>query len=315
MQHLSRWKPYLRIVILVTILVFLGKTLQEHAQEVVAIRISGQGWTYLAIAFCITLLAHIWIGWVWGLILRELEQPVGSIWAVQVYLKTNIAKYLPSNLLHFYGRVLAATATGVTLGAATVSLLLESLLLAAAGLTTALLTSVWKGWTLQFLCLAAVLIAVHPQVLNRVVQSLRRLKRNPSTAKTTTFKIKRYPIWPLFGELGFLALRGAGFVLTVATLTPTAFGMIPPLIGAFSLGWLLGFITPGIPGGVGIFEVTVITLLGQISDSETGRMLSPGLILSAVALYRLVNTLAEALGAGLAWLYEHRTGRSGDGGT
>lgn len=313
MQQLSRWKPYLRIIILVAIVVFLSKTLEKHAQEVAAIRISEQGWVSLAIAFVVTLFAHIWIGWVWGWILQELGQPVKGVWAVQVYLKTNVAKYLPSNVLHFYGRTLAATAAGVTLGAATLSVLLESLLLAAAGLITALASNAWEGWIVQLLSLATVLIAVHPRVLNWVIQSVRRFKPNRIVAQGS-FKLKRYPIRPLVGELSFLALRGAGFVLTVAALTPVTPGMIPLLVGAFSLGWLLGFVTPGVPGGLGIFEVTVITLLGQASTSETAKILSPGLVLSAVALYRLVNTLAESIGAGLAWLYE-RIGRSGDGGT
>lgn len=303
-QLWPRFKPYVHLVIIVATLVFLGITLKDHWREVVAIRIHQQGWAYLAIAAGITLLSHAWAGWVWGGILRELHQPVSGAWAIRAYLITNTAKYLPSNLLHFYGRTLAATKVGVTLGAAVLSVLLEPLLMAAAALILILITSQQEGWELQILGLAVVLTAIHPRMLNPAIQAFNRLKnKKQNTQIEPTLKIRYYPLWPLLGELGFLGLRGSGFILTVTAMTPVAPQIIPMLIGAFSLAWLLGFITPGAAGGIGIFEVTVISLLSNSSTAQAGQI-SPGIILGAVALYRLLNTLAEAVGAGLAWLYE-----------
>jgi glycosyltransferase 2 family protein len=65
-------------------------------------------------------------------------------------------------------------------------------------------------------------------------------------------------------------------------------------VSLFSLAWLAGLVIPGAPGGLGVFEAIAVTLLQDA--------LSAGIILSAVALYRLVGTSAEALGAGLAVL-------------
>lgn len=305
MQQWRQLKPYLHVVILVAILVFLGITLKDHWREVAAIRIDLRGWVYLAIAFGVTLLGHVWAGWVWGWILRELNQRVSRAWAVRAYLITNLAKYLPSNLLHFYGRTLAATRIGIPLGAAVLSVLLEPLLMAAAALILLLISSRQEGWELQALGLVVVLTMIHPRILNPVIQFLNRLKyqkQNPTWIEPATLKIKYYPLWPLLGELGFLGLRGAGFILTVAALVPITPQMMPTLTGAFSLSWLLGFITPGVPGGLGIFEVTIISLLSN--SSTASQSLSPGLALGAVALYRFHSTLAEAIGAGLAWIYE-----------
>jgi len=72
---------------------------------------------------------------------------------------------------------------------------------------------------------------------------------------------------------------------------------IPLLLGAFSFAWLLGLIVPGAPGGLGVFEATAITFESKLFS---------GLVISAIALYRLV-ILAEAAGAGLAWLNENIT--------
>jgi hypothetical protein len=53
-------------------------------------------------------------------------------------------------------------------------------------------------------------------------------------------------------------------------------------------------IIPGAPGGIGVFESIAVALLaGELTAS---------VILSAVAIYRLINTLGEAIAAGLAQL-------------
>jgi uncharacterized membrane protein YbhN (UPF0104 family) len=90
-----------------------------------------------------------------------------------------------------------------------------------------------------------------------------------------------------------------GFLVTFLAIHAIEPGQIPLLISVFSLAWLLGLVIPGAPGGIGVFEATAIALLDQT--------ISPAVLLSVVALYRLISILAEAAGAGLAWLDEQRT--------
>jgi uncharacterized membrane protein YbhN (UPF0104 family) len=141
----SSIKPYLRWVILGGTLFFLLKAFKDHSSEVAAIRIDAAGWLTLFAAFSITLLAHIWAGFVWGWILQSFKQPVQYRWVLEVYLKTNVAKYLPGNVWHYYGRIWAVTKAGGSLGAATISVLLEPLLMAAAALLITL-TGSQLGW-------------------------------------------------------------------------------------------------------------------------------------------------------------------------
>ena len=74
------------------------------------------------------MLAHIWAGWVWSWIIKEFDRNPSSIKLIQAYLKTNIAKYLPGNVGHYIGRIMAAKDLRVSTSAATVSVLLEPLL-------------------------------------------------------------------------------------------------------------------------------------------------------------------------------------------
>lgn len=298
-QVASRLKPYLRWIILGGTLFFLVQAFKTHWREVVAIRISGFGWAYLALALAVTLLAHVWSGWVWGWIIKEFNQPVRRWWSIRVYLKTNIAKYLPGNVWHFYGRVLAGKWEGIPIEIATLSVLMEPLLMAAAALLFALITGLGINRGLEILSLAAVLMSVHPRILNPLLQYLRKVKakaKGTSQEENQTLRVKRYPLRPLIGELCFLGLRGTGFLLTMLALGSFTPAQIPLLLSAFSLSWLLGLVVPGAPGGLGVFEATAITLLdGNFSSA---------FVLSTVALYRFVSIMAEVSGAFVVWVGE-----------
>lgn len=301
-----RPKDFFRWIIFSGAVFFLAQAVRRHWAEVAQLRIEAAGWGLLAIALLITLLAHLWTGWVWGWILGDLAQPVPALWATRTYLKTNIAKYLPGNVWHLYGRVVASQECGIPLGAATLSVLLEPLLMAAAALMLGLVGIRQANWSVQVLSLVVVLAGMHPRVLNPVLGVLRRLKdRSKKTTDPATdssdskpsgsqpWQLKRYPLRPLLGEIGFVVLRGLGFVAIALALQPVLPAQWLPLMSGFSFAWLLGLVMPGAPGGIGVFEATAIALLSN--------QLAPAVLLSVVALYRLISTLAEAIGAALAW--------------
>jgi hypothetical protein len=292
------FKHCLRFFILGSVLFFLMATVRENWQQVIAIRFNHWGWLKLAIATIVTLLAHVWSGWVWGWILAQLNHPVKSGWAIRVYLKTNIAKYLPGNMWHFYGRINAARQQQIPLDCATLSVLLETLLMMAAGLGIAL---AYPGgnWQSKLIFLGAIAVGVHPRSLNLALRLFNRLKlKETPTARSPALTVKHYPLKPTLGELMFLGLRGTGFLWVMLALTPIDLTQVLLIFSAFSWAWLFGIIIPGAPGGIGIFESTAIALL---ADPFT-----PGIVLGSVALYRLINTLAEAIGALLAWSYDQK---------
>ena len=290
-------KPYLRWIILGVTLFFLAKTLKDNWEQVLQIRISDSGWVSLGTAFIITIMAHLWSGWIWFWILKEFNQSVNLWWAIRVYLVTNIAKYLPGNIWHFYGRITETKKAGVPVEIAILSVLIEPLLMAAAALGVASFGSSQESWSLQFLCFFAVLSIVHPRILNPVIKYLVKIKlkvKKSDLEPTTELKLERYPIKPFVGEICFVLLRGSGFLLTMFAFNSIEFNQILLIFSVFSLAWLLGLVVPGAPGGVGVFEATALALLEP--------KFSPGIVLSAVAFYRLISVLAETFAAGLVWL-------------
>ena len=320
----SPLQPYLRYLILGGTFLFIAKAFVTHWREVANIQIRAESFPLLAIALGVTLLSLIFVGWVWMLILREFRQRVNATWAIQVFLKTNIAKYLPGNIWHFWGRILEAKKAGLSPKVATLSVLLEPLLMASAGVLIGLLCFDKFNLWLRLVGCAAILTAIHPKILNPIVLFVERLKlekkgenskdeevagdrlisRLESSSNLTkitssvksnrqiNLPIKRYPLVPLIGQICFIGLRGSGFLLTVTALNPVNFNDIPNLFGAFCFAFVVGLVVPGAPGGMGVFEATAIALL---SDRY-----STGIILSSVALYRIISILADVSGAGLA---------------
>ncbi len=299
---LAQIKPYLRWFILGGVLFFLLKTVKDRFAEVAVVRVDGQGWLILAIALTITIMAHVWSGWVWTWILAIFKQPLGVKEGIRVYLLTNIAKYSPGNIWHFYGRITTVVNQGGSRSAATLSVLLEPLLMAAAALLIGIISSSLDGakvdaravW-LQLASLTAVLIGIQPRILNALLHRLSRSKNKADTMTTASFpsaaeavKLTKYPLFPFLGEIGFVIFRGIGFILTFVALQSVTWQQIPHLFTAFSFAWLLGLVVPGAPGGLGVFEVTAY---GLLDDSQFPTEIA------AVALYRLISILAEAIAA------------------
>jgi len=321
---IRKLKPYLRWVILGLTFFFIAATLRQHWQDVLALRLREGGLRSLVAGFAVTLIAHVWSGAVWGGLLRSCGQKQPNRWAIATYLRTNLAKYLPGNIWHFYSRLQASRTVGIPTDSALLSIVLEPLLMAAAALFLACLTYRFSPW--QDLVLIAILIGIHPRFLNPLLQKTARgkmkaLRRGAAimasqstspqaagaaqaaqadsshTAAETeahpeSLQLNGYPLLPLLGELLFVALRGGGFLLAVLALSALPRAALPILISAFSIAWVMGLVIPGAPGGIGVFEAVAIALLQEQLPAEQ--------VLGAVACYRLISTLAEVAGAGLA---------------
>ena len=301
---LARIKPYLRWFILGGTLFFLLKTFKDRYAEISHITINSQSWLILAVALICTFWAHIWSGWVWTWILAIFQQSLGLFKGIRVYLITNIAKYLPGNVWHFYGRISAIRKRGGSMSAAALSVVLEPLLLVAAALLIAIASTLLGVVDAEFsffillgqiITLAIVLLGIHPRILNPLLHRLSKSKGDVEVAQKV--KLTTYPLVPFLGEMGFVLFRGTGFLFTIMAFQTISLAQIPILLSVFSIAWLLGLVVPGAPGGVGVFEATAIALLPQ-------NVFPQATVLLVVAFYRVISILAEAIAALVAWLWE-----------
>lgn len=253
----------------------------------------------LCLSLFFNLFAHIFSAWVWTWILAIFQAKLKGFKAIKVYLITNISKYLPGNIWHFVGRVKAIQNEGDSLALATVSVILEPLLMAVAAFLITIF-SVSFGiirvnfslliFTIQCIIIFLVLMGIHPKIINHILTKLAKGKGSKNIVNLT-----QYPLLPLLGELGFLLLRGIAFLLIINAFIPLKISLILPVLSTFSFAWLLGLIVPGAPGGIGVFEATAIATLNPT-------FFPPQNVLIVVALFRLISILAELISAGIAFI-------------
>ena len=71
--------------------------------------------------------------------------------------------------------------------------------------------------------------------------------------------------------------------------------LVPQIIGLFVLSWVIGFVMPGAPGGLGIREVILIMFLGDA--------LSQSILLSSTIIHRVVCISGDILAYVMSLIY------------
>lgn len=271
-------------------LAYLGVALSEieaarFAQHLTAEALGIAGVAALLYGAGLYLLAQAWT-----VCLQSFARnPVTPHAALRLYAFATFAKYLPGNIFHYAGRQIAAARLGYGQKAPAQATLVEILgHLAAVGLLLlALLPFALDGlagllalagdqirpWVLAgTLLLLAVLFGlwrsawVHsllPPVNARLVARLGGLQ---------------------IGFFGLTALLGLWLALPVLNLPAEA---LPLLVFVYLAAWLIGFVTPGAPGGLGVREACLLAGLSGLAPAEA--------VLAYAAVTRGAFLVGEAL--------------------
>ncbi|MGP0128685.1 MAG: lysylphosphatidylglycerol synthase transmembrane domain-containing protein [cyanobacterium endosymbiont of Rhopalodia musculus] len=294
-------KKYLKWFIFGMSLLFIVNTFQNNWSTIIKITLNKKSFYLLTLAFLVTFFSHIWSALVWVKLLQMLKHPIKKTWGLKVYLTTNISKYIPGNIGHFYGRILAISQQGISLKIASFSVLLEPLFMANSALIITLLShlirtdkTTYNFWLfiINILTMLIGLLAIHPFFVNKILFYLKEIKQE-NVQKN--IYLEQYPKIILLGEMVFILLRGLGFILTWIAFIPISTFQFFLLLNAFSFAWLLGLVIPGAPSGIGVFEATIIILLKTENFPIQ-------IVFSTITIFRLISILAEVTGAGLGLL-------------
>lgn len=198
------------------------------------------------------------------------------------------ARYVPGSVWYAMSRGAMLRATGVGLGALTVTAVLESVftVLVSLGLGGGLLAVAGRLPGRQLTGVAWVLVlavVTAPPVLNRLLGWAAR--RRGTTAPRLSWS----------DHTALIAWMAAFWTLSAATFTVylLAFGLdlpAPPVVaGVFLVAWAVGFLTPIAPQGAGAFEVVFVAMLVGGAD---------GSLIVVVAAFRALIGLRDAVAFG-----------------
>jgi glycosyltransferase 2 family protein len=187
---------------------------------------------------------------------------------------SELGKYLPGGVWHFAGR--AAYYRGAKLSTVNVTraLVFENVsLITSAALSASILLILYP---VMPVITKLVVISVLLLIWLSILWIMQRHYEGIKFARIVSMFFLQCGIWLAF-SLSFM------FVLPTMAVQDNLF----LAVGAFPFGWLVGFLTPFAPGGIGTREITLVALLLPI--------LSPEAILVFVAFHRLLWVILELL--------------------
>lgn len=245
------------------------------------------------------------LAWTW--LLRALGQPVRFAITGPILAATQFGKYLPGNVAHHLGRVAMSKLHGLSVSRILLSMGYETLFVLLACSHVSALTLLWAppaaladwplaGWRVPLIIavsLSALLVMVAaPHLAGWLAR--RRSANEPVDPDMPAIR----PGWGVAGAcylvyvLNFV-LVGIGLWLVALSMPASTVGAAGPVffIGAFAASWVLGFLAPGAPAGLGVREALLAVWFGGV--------LAPADAVALIVMLRIATTLGDLLN--FAW--------------
>ncbi len=238
----------------------------------------------------------------WRALLADLgsQLPVGP--AMRVLFTGQLGKYVPGSIWPFVAQMELAkkyhvprrrTATASVLGM--IFTLAVGLVVAAATLPLAATAAARTYWPALAL-VPLLLILLYPRVLNPLLNTALRLVRQQPLERPLSLRGTAVAFgWTL---AAWMCFGGHSLLLTVGAGASAGLRVVPVAVGAYALGWSVGFLFVVAPAGAGAREAGIIAGLSPV--------LPAGSALVVALVSRLVMTLGDLLSAGLAVLVYRR---------
>lgn len=221
-----------------------------------------------------------------------------------IWNKSNLMKYIPGNVFQYIGRNELAIIENVNHADVALATVMD-VLLNLAGFFLAACITYFSGIKIGLAIIGQqkkyIIVVVVMIILILVFAFLVRKKiSNFWNSIKLLFKVKNVMYLCLL--ILFYALvaiyTGTIYILILTYIMGINVEImhIPTYLGAFLLSWIVGFVVPGAPGGIGIREMVFTLLLEAYGSVDIDSMLL------AIVIYRFVSILGELIGLTLSMI-------------
>jgi glycosyltransferase 2 family protein len=258
--------------------VFVCFRLYDYGGQVNLSQFGGKSWGALALLAVVYGAANILLALGWRTLLAHFNTSSSCLKTIQIYGITQLAKYVPGNIMHMASRQAMAVAAGMNGWSVAKASLWEIGLLIFTGACFAILLIpqffqiLTVNWA--FFCFI-VFSLVSFVALHRFIGK---------------FPARTYLLYLCFLSTSGLVFIGALMVIqSVGQLELSLFTYrhLIVFLSAFVVAWLGGLVTPGAPAGVGVRELILLFLLSE----QTGE----GGLVVAIVLSRFVSVGGDLL--------------------
>lgn len=291
----NKFQKYLnwvgRFLVLLS-LIFVFRKLWEYKTELFEVTSSGSTWIILLLSsllYGVFKFIHA-LGW-FTLIQSGIKKgkPIKCAEAVIIFGKTHIAKYIPGNIFHYTSRHIFAKEKDLSDSYLIQTTILEIIIVISISIIFSLF-SIRESAKVVFefypavasllsfgivIAIVAICIVVVWFFKERFLAVWQQIHIG--------ILLKSFGLYLLFYCINILFFFGMIYV--VSPNYSLNIDLIRLIIGGYSLGWLLGFLVPGAPGGIGIREAVLMALLAGIMHQA--------LLLVVIILFRIVTVTGD----------------------
>src|SRR3989344_3027767 len=291
-------KSYLKLFIPILILSFLVWTTLRSWSSIEG-KLASANYLYLFLSLGVLVVAQVGAAYLWYRLL-----PKGKISFRQsfpIFVISNFGRFIPGIVLHYAARVYLAKKKGIDVKDVALSVVLEVYysLLGSAVVSLLAISYVNKYLPFsQFISIIFIVVILSVFFLSPV-KVLSIARKMPFVGnKIPTFEVhlpyKIHIVLAIWTAFLFL-LNGAAFYLISRAFDNIPISNLYVFAGLFSASWIVGFLTPVAPGGLGVTDLSfAYLLLPFYSFSEAsflsllfrfGFIMSEGIVFLLVSLF------------------------------
>jgi hypothetical protein len=223
--------------------------------------------------------------------------------ALVVYTVSNLYKYIPGGVMYVLGRnKMAIDTEGLSHAKVGLATILEGITIALAAIFVAVVFSYRHSmyyirqlepasWMIVvLLSVAGLLIVLYITFRKKLAELWHRLKADTKDLHILTM-LKR-----LVFAIVLMILWAFTFLATLMLLGQEVnFRMGITVMGLYMLSWLVGFLTPGAPSGLGVREgVMLMFMTGTLNE---------GILISAMFMHRMLTVAGDVSAYGMALFF------------
>lgn len=295
----NKWLKLVGKILVIISFVFIGRTIWT-SRETIAVSLNGRSILVLVCMSCGVVGNIILYAFLYRLLVSVIaDKEIQSLQIVRPYVEANLYKYLPGNVMHYVGRNKIAVDGIVTYEQVNVASVIEIVInvfssafvgvaLSGAYLVKYLTANIQIKWIVAIMVAGVAVVLVGMAFFRRKVLEICKWVFNYRTMKVILIIFSVYSAWNILGNsLLVLLLRTMGGTIPISSILP--------IIGVSSLSWLMGFMTPGAPGGIGIREAVLhVLLVGLVPTwiiAAAGVLTRLAQIIGEIAAYFIVQVL------------------------
>lgn len=260
------------------------------------------------LAICAYLAAYLAFGLGWHQLLAAAGRKSKCSVDLGIFTASQFAKYLPGNVGHHAGRVVLAARYGHPSYTVIATMVVElAMVLSAMALLSLPSLGYWFerfDLNVRSLTLSAAVVFACAMLIPLFAVKFRHHVRLQKLAHAFSQISSRKTRSSLYLLSAFVAIT-VGIILTTLSLglldkdsTLLSASLLPALLGVFAASWLLGFLVPGAPAGIGVRELVLTEGLAPLIGRDQSVLLA--------LLFRILSTACDLfafmLGSCLLWL-------------